>query len=296
MNNETTFFTPLQKNAAYYRSVARNALKPFFGIAIVAFLIASLLGGASSVTSGISLDVEELGYGQELGYDLIDYLILYMPLLLASAAVSTLVSIAFSIFVSSPIKPGYQRFFLGVYDGDAQKAQIPTLFSFFNGTYYWKSVQLNLLRTLIGAIAAIPVIGATVAAAFIIMLTPALYGLAILILLCGLLLTAVAAIPINYTYTYAFLILAEYPTLSPTEALRNSRNLMRGKKFKLFFLDFSFIGWILLACLTCGIGFLFLTPYMQTARVAFYHDIANREAASDVEFPSLDPDDYSTEV
>ena len=56
------------------------------------------------------------------------------------------------------------------------------------------------------------------------------------------------------------------------------------------------IGWILLACLTCGIGFLFLTPYMQTARVAFYHDIANREAASDVEFPSLDPDDYSTEV
>ena len=296
MNNETTFFTPLQKNAAYYRSVARNALKPFFGIAIVAFLIASLLGGASSVTSGISLDVEELGYGQELGYDLIDYLILYMPLLLASAAVSTLVSIAFSIFVSSPIKPGYQRFFLGVYDGDAQKAQIPTLFSFFNGTYYWKSVQLNLLRTLIGAIAAIPVIGATVAAAFIIMLTPALYGLAILILLCGLLLTAVAAIPINYTYTYAFLILAEYPTLSPTEALRNSRNLMRGKKFKLFFLDFSFIGWILLACLTCGIGFLFLTPYMQTARVAFYHDIANREAASGVEFPSLDPDDYSTEV
>jgi uncharacterized membrane protein len=140
------------------------------------------------------------------------------------------------------------------------------------------------------------VIGATVAAAFIIMLTPALYGLAILILLCGLLLTAVAAIPINYTYTYAFLILAEYPTLSPTEALRNSRNLMRGKKFKLFCLDFSFIGWILLACLTCGIGFHFLTPYMQTARVAFYHDIANREAASDVEFPSLDPDDYSTEA
>jgi hypothetical protein len=103
---------------------------------------------------------EELGYGQELGYDLIDYLILYMPLLLASAAVSTLASIAFSIFVSSPIKLGYQRFFLGVYDGDAQKAQIPTLFSFFNGTYYWKSVQLNLLRTLIGAIAAIRGAGA----------------------------------------------------------------------------------------------------------------------------------------
>ena len=60
MNNETTFFTPLQKNEAYYRSVARSALKPFFGIAIVAVLIASLLGGATSVTSGLSFDIEEL--------------------------------------------------------------------------------------------------------------------------------------------------------------------------------------------------------------------------------------------
>ena len=296
MNNETTFFTPLQKNEAYYRSVARSALKPFFGIAIVAVLIASLLGGATSVTSGLSFDIEELGYGQEIGYDLIDYLILYMPLLIASAVVSTMAAIAFSIFVSSPVKLGYQRFFLGVFDGDAQKAQIPTLFSFFNRTYYWKSVQLNLLHTLIGAIAWIPMIAAVIVAACMILVTADLYVIAILVVLGGILLSAIAAIPINYTYTYAYLILAEYPTLSPTEALRNSRTLMRGKKLKLFCLDLSFIGWILLACLTCGIGFLFLTPYMQTARVAFYHDVANREAASDVEFPSLDPDDYSTEV
>ena len=70
--------------------------------------------------------------------------------------------------------------------------------------------------------------------------------------------------------------------------------MMRGNKWKLFCLDISFIGWGLLAVYcTCGIGMIFLMPYIYAARMAFYDDISNRQSAKEVEFPSLNPDDYT---
>ena len=88
------------------------------------------------------------------------------------------------------------------------------------------------------------------------------------------------------------MIMAEYPTIGIFDALRNSANLMKGNKWKLFCLDFSFIGWILLASCTCGLGMIVLMPYMYAASAAFYNDIANRQAAKETEFPSINPDDY----
>ena len=35
----------------------------------------------------------------------------------------------------------------------------------------------------------------------------------------------------------------------------------------------SFIGWMILSLMTLGIGLLFLQPYMNTARAAFYEDL-----------------------
>jgi hypothetical protein len=49
---------------------------------------------------------------------------------------------------------------------------------------------------------------------------------------------------------------------------------------------------LLAVCCTCGIGVFFLSPYMYAADAAFYDDIANRAAARETEFPSVDPNDY----
>jgi len=55
---------------------------------------------------------------------------------------------------------------------------------------------------------------------------------------------------------------------------------------KLFLLDLSFIGWMILSVLTLGIGLLFLQPYMSTARAAFYEDLkaelSGRNASEEV--------------
>lgn len=78
-----------------------------------------------------------------------------------------------------------------------------------------------------------------------------------------------------YSYTLTPYILIDNPELSPREAIRRSQQMMKGQKFNLFYLQLSFIGWFFLACLTGGIGFLWLVPYYQTSQAVFYQNIKN---------------------
>ena len=83
----------------------------------------------------------------------------------------------------------------------------------------------------------------------------------------------------SYSYAMTYYILVERPELSANQAIDESRRLMRGHKFDLFYLDLSFIGWILLSMLTCGIGLLWVMPYWVTARAAFWEDIKANDPA-----------------
>jgi uncharacterized membrane protein len=69
-------------------------------------------------------------------------------------------------------------------------------------------------------------------------------------------------------------IMAENPEMSASEACAKSKEMMRGYKFDLFMLKLSFIGWFLLSKLTCDIGFILLTPYMEAAVADFYREIS----------------------
>ena len=70
-------------------------------------------------------------------------------------------------------------------------------------------------------------------------------------------------------------IMLENPELTAREALAKSREMMKGNKWRLFCLSFSFIGWDILAALTLGIGHLFLCPYVEAANAAFYRELKN---------------------
>ena len=74
----------------------------------------------------------------------------------------------------------------------------------------------------------------------------------------------------SYAYAMTPYILIDNPELGPNEARLKSIEMMRGHKGKLFGLDLSFIGWILLGILSIGIGFIWITPYIRTTRAAFY--------------------------
>ena len=77
----------------------------------------------------------------------------------------------------------------------------------------------------------------------------------------------------SYSYSMTYFILADNPDMAPTDAITLSRKMMNGNKWRLFCLDFSFIGWILLSLVTFGIATLWVAPYMQQARAEFYESI-----------------------
>lgn len=83
----------------------------------------------------------------------------------------------------------------------------------------------------------------------------------------------IGGIILTYAYAMVPYLLHDYPELSIREAMKISREMMRGHKWELFILDLSFIGWFILGILTLGIGILFAQPYQLTARAAFYDDL-----------------------
>lgn len=76
-----------------------------------------------------------------------------------------------------------------------------------------------------------------------------------------------------FSYAMTPFILADNPELSANQAIDLSRAMMKGRKFDLFWLVLSFMGWILLSILTLGVGLLWVIPYMYTAMASFYEDV-----------------------
>jgi len=83
----------------------------------------------------------------------------------------------------------------------------------------------------------------------------------------------IPGIVMTFAYAMTPYILEEHPEISAWDASARSRAMMRGHKFDLFYLYLSFIGWMVLAVLTAGIGFLWLSPYIDAAKAAFYNDL-----------------------
>jgi len=97
------------------------------------------------------------------------------------------------------------------------------------------------------------------------------------------LLLIIPGIIATFAYSQIFYIIAEEPGIGPLQAIRKSKELMHGNKWKFFCLQLRFIGWWLLCILTFGIGILWLAPYMIVSLAKFYDDIAHPAEAVVIE-------------
>ena len=87
-----------------------------------------------------------------------------------------------------------------------------------------------------------------------------------------------------FSYALTPYILLDEPELTAKQAISRSSEIMQGRRWKLFCLYFSFIGWGILCLLTFGIGFLWLAPYINASIAAFYEDArAEYEAENSIE-------------
>jgi uncharacterized membrane protein len=99
------------------------------------------------------------------------------------------------------------------------------------------------------------------------------YLLVVLFTFLWALLFIVPGIIAGISYSQTFFILADDETIGASEAMKKSKKMMYGYKWKYFCLKLRFIGWALLSILTLGIGFLWIAPYMSVSAAKFYDDI-----------------------
>ncbi len=300
--------TPLQKrsSADKLRAAARETLKGRWGLAIGVFLLACLLGlqsgGFSMPDNEITQKIEDNPEVLRMFLNADTYLEKYGVFgtirraavsligvdILIAFGMTVLSSSAITLFVGAPVTVGYHRFLLDFGDRKPD-AHVRTLFTYFSG-HYWKTVGLTLLLwaiyLLVGAV--------TLALLLAVLSMAAILGVVGMLLLGSLicLLGGALVVYVQYNLVLCYFIAAEYPDLAVTDVIRNSCILMKGNKLRFFLLQLSFIGWLALAALTFGIGMIALTPYMNTATAAFYSEISGRDTAKEVEFPSINPDDY----
>ncbi len=116
----------------------------------------------------------------------------------------------------------------------------------------------------------------------------AAYLLMVLFVFLWCLLLIIPGIVAALGYAMTFFILADNPKTEPAAALRASKEMMKGNRWKLFCLGLRFIGWAILSALTFGIGFLFLIPYVQASLAHFYEDLKGGEAAQPAQ-PAVEP-------
>ena len=78
----------------------------------------------------------------------------------------------------------------------------------------------------------------------------------------------------SYAYSFAFYVKVDHPEYDWKQCLDESERLTAGHKGDLFILDLSFIGWLIVGSLACGVGSLWVAPYMEMTRTNYYLDLA----------------------
>lgn len=241
--------------AADFRERARNALREKWVIAILVGFVVNLLGGALDVGPKVSLQYNT--YGLEGKVSLAGMTIFStqtgigptrMAFVLGGVTVAMLIGLIFYVLyfaLGAIIEVGYAKFNLNLVDG--WEASFENIFAYFSD--WLTMVKAKILRSLYTF----------------------LWGLLLII----------PGVIASLNYSMTDYILAEHPELSASEALRRSKEMMRGNRWRLFCLNFSFIGWIILFTVTMGIGFLWLRPYMNAATAAFYREISGTEEAAE---------------
>ncbi len=87
----------------------------------------------------------------------------------------------------------------------------------------------------------------------------------------------------SFSYAMTPYILADCPNVKAKDALKLSMRIMQGHKWELFVFYLSFLGWIVLSCLTLGILELFYVgPYLQSSAATYYLEVREEALRSGV--------------
>lgn len=239
------------KSRAELKSLARDLLRGNYSYVILSMLMISFL------SSGLNAIASLLFYPSSI----FGYAVYYTVIVLSGA-------------VSGIFSAGIACLYLSISCGKKWN-----IMNIFYGFLYQpsKSFLLSLVFSILNLLCSIPVLFVNFSeepqnveqymqqfsiyiAAYL--LCSALYGLVTLI------------------FSQSYFLLLDYPELSVKELLVHSIRLMKGNLLRLLLLQISFLPIQLLGITSCGIGYLWITPYMQMTYALFYLDLVKKKAAS----------------
>lgn len=239
-----------------YRATARAALRGNWALTIGVTLVAGLFGGSAGGGSNLMFSSSANAgsrWSQTMGYhyQMPPFLI---PFILFWSTIILFYSVVIIIF-GGAVTLGLCQYNIDLV-GRRQQPQFGTLFSRFS--YFGQAFLLQL-----------------VSAIFVFLWT---------------LLLIIPGIIASYRYAMAPYLMTQNPTMGVMESIRASKGLMAGHKWRLFCLDLSFLGWIILSAFTLGIGLLWVIPYMNAARASFFLNLTGQQPGYQPEYqPGYQP-------
>lgn len=197
---------------------------------VLVMLVYSLLGGGGGSSGGAAASNQQNG-STSGGYDpqMQQFWDKYAGYIAIGIIVAIIVGIAWSFFVANVLTVGKNRYFLDIRSGSGQ---FSTLFAGFRNGRYMGTVK-------------------------------SMFAMTIRVFLWGLLFIIPGIIK-SLEYWMVPYILAENPDIDPKRAMEISSRTTQGEKGNIFVLMLSFIGWMFLGAMACGVGMFFVMPYVES--------------------------------
>lgn len=218
-----------------------NMKRNYWSCVAVAFIVTVVESIGAAGNAGRSGSQSAMAGG---GYDYDGYsvpemngsFVAFVSLLAAIALAMIAVGLLLNIFVGNVLRVGANKFFVR---NRTEMVRTGSIFDMFHSGHYGNLVLTMFLMNL-----------------YITLWT---------------LLFIIPGIIKSLEYMMVPYILAENPGMNRKEAFAISKRMMDGQKMDAFILELSFIGWYLLACVTCGIlGIFFVNPYVEATMAELY--------------------------
>lgn len=258
---------------------AKLVLSRTYFMSVLACIIVSFVGGGIAIGPNFGVNLNTFA-GRFLNFNLMASVLII--------GFVVLLSVAFSTFLTAPLRVGLKGFMLRSADGDTRLENLLSPFKTAYKNVVWVEFVKKLYIALWSLLGLIPAAAGVYffdlhekiiyllkeqspSVSSVISLTAMVYG--------TLIVTFIFSIPAlikKLQYSMVDYILAENPHIKRRDAISKSKEMMVGNKWAYVKLIFSFVPWYIAANLMCCIGSLLLEPYIQQTYAQMYLEISGQ--------------------
>lgn len=263
---------------------AKFVLSRSYFMSILACIIVSFVGGGIAIGPNFSVNVNT---GKEAIYtgEFTNFHLMASALIIGFVV---LLSIAFSTFLTAPLRVGLKSFMLRSADGDTRLENLLSPFKTAYKNVVWVEFVKNLYITLWSLLGLIPIAAGVyffdIHEKIIYLLkepSPSFSSvMSLMAMVYGILIiTFIFSIPAlikKLQYSMVGYLLAEDPHMKRRDVISKSKEMMVGNKWAYVKLVFSFVPWHIAANFMCCIGNVFLEPYIQQTYAQMYLEISGQ--------------------